>query len=104
MNKLGNMQRLAFVTGGSGFVGGRLIEALVAQGWQVRALVRGKKAAARVTALGAVPVPGDLTDQFALSKAMAGSKVVFHVAALFKMWGKPEEFNAVNVEGTRKIV
>jgi uncharacterized protein YbjT (DUF2867 family) len=43
MNKLGNLQQLAFVTGGSGFVGGRLIEALVAQGWQVRALVRGKK-------------------------------------------------------------
>jgi uncharacterized protein YbjT (DUF2867 family) len=51
MNQLGNMQRLAFVTGGSGFVGGRLIEALVAQGWQVRALVRGKKAAASVAAL-----------------------------------------------------
>jgi len=32
MNKLGKMQQLAFVTGGSGFVGGRLIEALVARG------------------------------------------------------------------------
>jgi nucleoside-diphosphate-sugar epimerase len=104
MNKLGNMQQLAFVTGGSGFVGGRLIEALVAQGWQVRALVRGKKAAASVAALGAVPVLGELTDQAAVSKAMAGSTVVFHVAALFKMWGKQKDFNAVNVEGTRTLV
>jgi len=56
MNKRGNMQQLAFVTGGSGFVGGRLIEALVVQGWQVRALVRGQKAAASVATLGAVPV------------------------------------------------
>jgi nucleoside-diphosphate-sugar epimerase len=104
MNKLGNMQQLAFVTGGSGFVGGRLIEALVAQGWQVRALVRGKKAAASVSTLGAVPVLGELTDQAALSKAMAGSTVVFHVAALFKMWGKQKEFNAVNVDGTRTLV
>ena len=104
MNHLGNMQRVAFVTGGSGFVGGRLIEALVAQGWQVRALVRGQKAAARVATLGAVPVIGELTDQAALSKAMAGSTVVFHVAALFKMWGKEKEFNAVNVEGTRALV
>jgi len=104
MDKLGNVQRLAFVTGGSGFVGGRLIQALVAQGWQVRALVRGQKATAKVAALGAVPVLGELTDQAALSKAMAGSTVVFHVAALFKMWGTQKEFNAVNVDGTRALV
>jgi nucleoside-diphosphate-sugar epimerase len=104
MNTLGNEQQVAFVTGGSGFVGGRLIEALVARAWQVRALVRGQKAAASVAALGAVPVLGELTDQADLSKAMAGSRVVFHVAALFKMWGKPEEFNAVNVDGTRTLV
>ena len=97
-------KQLAFVTGGSGFVGGRLIGALVAQGWQVRALVRGEKAAASVTALGAAPVLGELTDESAVSKAMAGSMVVFHVAALFKMWGKQEEFNAVNVDGTRTLV
>jgi nucleoside-diphosphate-sugar epimerase len=104
MNEIGNVQQMAFVTGGSGFVGGRLIEALVSQGWQVRALVRGQKAAASVAALGAVPVLGELTDQPALSKAMDGSTVVFHVAALFKMWGKREDFNAVNVNGTRAVV
>jgi len=104
MNKLGNMQQLAFVTGGSGFVGGRLIQALVGQGWQVRALVRSQEAAAKVAGLGAVPIIGELTDQAALSNAMAGSTVVFHVAALFKMWGKQKEFNAVNVEGTRTLV
>src|SRR5271163_1019178 len=104
MNKPGNAQQVAFVTGGSGFVGGRLIQALLGQGWQVRALVRGQKAGASVAALGALPIIGELTDQVALSKAMAGSKVVFHVAALFKMWGKQEEFNAVNVDGTRTLV
>lgn len=104
MNKLGDIQHLAFVTGGSGFVGGRLIEALVAQGWQVRALVRGEKAAASVAALGAAPVLGELTNQSAVSNAMAGSEVVFHVAALFKMWGTQKEFNAVNVDGTRTLV
>jgi len=104
MNELGNTQQLAFVTGGSGFIGGRLVEALIVQGWEVRALVRGQKAAASVAALGATPVFGELTDEAALSKAMAGSTVVFHVAALFKMWGKQEEFNAVNVDGTRALV
>ncbi len=104
MKKVGNIERLAFVTGGSGFVGGHLIQALVAQGWQVRALVRSEKAAESVAALGATPILGELTDQPVVSKAMAGSGVVFHVAALFKMWGKQKEFNAVNVEGTRTLV
>jgi uncharacterized protein YbjT (DUF2867 family) len=52
----------AFVTGGSGFVGGRLIEALIARGWEVRALARGEDSVSKVKALGAIPVVGELTD------------------------------------------
>src|SRR5271156_6808833 len=94
----------AFVTGGSGFVGGRLIEALIAQGWEVRALARGEKAVVKIKALGAIPVVGELTDRSVLSRAMTGCQVVFHVAALFRMWGSRKEFDDVNVEGTRAIV
>lgn len=97
-------KRIAFVTGGSGFVGGRLIRALVARGWEVRALARGQSAAATVERLGAVPIEGDLTDRATLLKGIRGSQTIFHVAALFKMWGKREEFDAVNVEGTRALV
>ena len=50
----------AFVTGGTGFLGGRLIRMLVNRGWQVRALHRTPGDAAKLAALGAVPVPGDL--------------------------------------------
>jgi nucleoside-diphosphate-sugar epimerase len=35
---------------------------------------------------------------------MAGCQVVFHVAALFKMWGSRKEFDEVNVNGTRTLV
>jgi len=38
----------AFVTGGSGFIGGRLIERLRAEGWAVRALARSEGASAIV--------------------------------------------------------
>jgi nucleoside-diphosphate-sugar epimerase len=96
--------RKAFVTGGSGFVGGRLIKALIAQGWEVRALARGEKAVLKIKALGAVPVVGELTDLAVLSGAMTGCQVVFHAAALFKMWGSRKEFDDVNVNGTRAIV
>ena len=53
----------AFVTGGSGFVGGALIERLRAEGWDVRALARSERAAERVRELGAEPVMGDLDDR-----------------------------------------
>ena len=52
----------AFVTGGSGFIGGRLIERLVADGYGVRALARSDRAAERVRARGAEPERGDLAD------------------------------------------
>jgi nucleoside-diphosphate-sugar epimerase len=97
-------QRVAFVTGGSGFVGGQLISRLVAQGWQVNALARGQKAAATVKGLGAIAIEGELTDRATLLKGMKSSQVVFHVAALFKMWGPRAEFDAVNVDGTRALV
>lgn len=81
-------RRIAFVTGGSGFVGGRLIRALVSSGWEVRALARSQRALAAVSALGASPVQGDLNDRAALQMGMLGSDVVFHVAAHFKC-GEP---------------
>lgn len=97
-------RRIAFVTGGSGFVGQRLIAALIAAGWSVRALARSRSAAAAVTAVGGIAVMGDIVDPAALGQGMAGSHVVFHVAALFKLWGASEDFDAINVEGTRIVV
>lgn len=95
--------RLALVTGGSGFVGGRLIGQLLDHGWTVRALARSAPSEARVRALGAKPVKGDLNDEQALREAMAGCEVVFHVAAHFRLWGKKALFDRVNIDGTRNV-
>ena len=84
--------------------GGRLIRALLAQGWQVRALARSRSAIAAVENLGAVPVEGEVKDREALRKGMSGSNVVFHAAAMFKLWGDRKEFDAANVEGMRALV
>jgi nucleoside-diphosphate-sugar epimerase len=96
--------KTAFVTGGSGFVGGRLIAHLLERGWQVRALARSPQSGAQVRALGATPVKGSLNEERALREAMAGCEVVFHVAAHFKLWGKQALFDKVNVDGTRNVV
>lgn len=97
------LPRTAFVTGGSGFVGARLIARLVAGGWSVRALGRSDDALHKVAALGAEPVRGDLTDRHALAAGMRGCEVVFHVAAHFKLWGPRALFERINVGGTRAV-
>lgn len=96
--------RIALVTGGSGFVGGRLISHLLSHGWQVRALARSASSEAQVKALGATPVRGALDNEQALRNAMQGCEIVFHAAAHFKLWGKRELFDRTNVEGTRVVV
>lgn len=70
----------AFVTGGSGFVGGAIVRRLLAEGESVVAVVRSQEAAARVSSLGADVMIVDLTDTAALARAMRGSETVFHVA------------------------
>jgi nucleoside-diphosphate-sugar epimerase len=94
----------AFVTGGSGFIGGALIRRLVAEGGAVAALARSAGAAEAVRARGADPVDGDLDDAAALERGMTGAEVVFHAAAHLGDWGDPAEFERVNVQGTRNVV
>jgi len=94
-----------FVTGGSGFVGGALIPALVARGVEVVALARSDAAAAKVRALGAEPAIGDLdVADPKLVEAMRGCDVVFHAAAIAKEHGRLRDFMRTNVEGTRTLL
>ena len=94
----------ALVTGGSGFIGGALIERLRAEGWDVRALARSDGAAEKVRSRGAVPVSGDLDDETMLRDAAGGAEVAFHAAAKVEDWGDPHEFERINVGGTAKVV
>jgi nucleoside-diphosphate-sugar epimerase len=93
-----------FVTGGSGFIGGRLVERLVREGQTVRALARTAESAQRVAALGAEPVRGDIGDRASLAGAAEGCDVAFHLAAHLGEWGPWEHFERGNVEGTRNAL
>ena len=94
----------AFVTGGSGFVGGRLVDRLVRDGWAVTALARSDRAADAVRARGAKPVRGDLLDRAALASGLTGADVCFHVAAKVEDFGPWPAYVAANVEGTRNVL
>jgi nucleoside-diphosphate-sugar epimerase len=96
--------RTVFVTGGSGFVGRELIQALRARGAEVRALARSEAAAQAVREAGAEPVHGDLDDDRALLRAMEGCDTAFHSAAYVKQWGPREDFFRANVAGTARVL
>jgi nucleoside-diphosphate-sugar epimerase len=68
-----------FITGGSGYIGRAVIEALVRRDIAVTALVRGDAAARAVTERGAAPVRGALTDLDVLREAARASDGVIHL-------------------------
>jgi nucleoside-diphosphate-sugar epimerase len=96
--------RSAFVTGGSGFIGGALIRRLAAGGCEVRALARSDSSAAAVEARGATAVLGDLDDVEAMTDGARGCDAAFHLAAFVAQWGTREQFERGNVQGTRNAL
>src|SRR5207237_1790868 len=71
-----------FLTGGSGFVGGHILNALVERGYRVRALVREGRGGLIATPTGRVmPVPGDLRRAGGLVQAMRRCRYLIHAAA-----------------------
>jgi dihydroflavonol-4-reductase len=95
----------AFVTGGTGFIGGAVVRRLLEAGHEVRALVRSGADMRQLDGLAVERIPGDLGNVDSLRRGMAGCDFVFHVAALYSYWGhRWEEFYQTNVEGTRRVL
>ena len=90
------------VTGGTGFVGPKVVHALRAAGHDVRALVRRRSRARQLEAWGSEVVEGDMTDAASLGRAAEGCEAVVHLVATIT--GPPEEFERVMSQGTRDLV
>lgn len=94
---------VALVTGGTGFVGSHLVEALIEKGIRVRCLVRSSVRLRWLEGLDVELVEGDCSDPHGLDAAVKGADHVFHAAGV--LWGADEDaFRRGNVEGTRNMV
>ena len=94
-----------FLTGGSGFVGGALVDALRGRGDQVVALARSDAAAVALHERGSEITRGDVLDEDALTAGMGGCELVFHVAGVNTLCNPdPVALFHVNVRGAETVV
>jgi nucleoside-diphosphate-sugar epimerase len=97
----------AFVTGGAGFIGSRLVAHLLAAGTEVRTLVRSESGAERLRKEGCEVVVGDATDAAAIERAVIGCDIVYHLAGDYRVGiGRADQpaMLAANVTATEKLL
>jgi uncharacterized protein YbjT (DUF2867 family) len=90
------------VTGGTGFIGPKVVHALRAESRDVRCLVRKPARAGTLKAWGCEVVQGDVTDTTTLRGAADGCDTVVHLVSIIA--GRRSEFERVMVEGTDNLV
>jgi nucleoside-diphosphate-sugar epimerase len=94
-----------FITGATGFIGGRLARQLREAGHEVIAVVRNPAKAQDLAQLGVTLYQGDLTEKESMRKPMTGVDGVFHVAGWYKVGVRDKsQAYAINVEGTRNVL
>jgi len=95
-----------FITGGSGFIGARLVRALVDGGHEPVCLSRSGKTSAKLAALGAEVLSGDLTEPESIKACVHEAKPthVAHLAAEIATQRNRDRIEKVNIHGTQALV
>src|SRR6516225_1244243 len=101
---LGHLDQVC-VTGATGFIGSAIVRALVKRGCAVRAMVEPAVDQSILGDLEVEVVEADVRDGEAVRRALTGSRVAFHTAALYRFWARqPRLFYDINVGGTRNVL
>jgi 2-alkyl-3-oxoalkanoate reductase len=81
-----------------------LLPLLVAQGFHVRALTRHPADHAWLAELGVEAIAGEVEDEALIDESIQGCRYVVHAAARFSFWGKREQFERTNVQGSANVM
>lgn len=92
-----------FITGATGYIGSALCRRWVAEGHDVRALVRPTSRTQELTSLGVSLFPGDITDAASMKAGVKGVDWVVHSAAELDMEAPLEVMESVNVGGSETV-
>ena len=93
---------MILVTGGTGFVGPKVVHELRANDLPVRCLVRDRRHGSKLAAWGCELVEGDMTDAASLRAAVQGCEVVVHLVAIIT--GPKSQFERIMEQGTRDLL
>ena len=93
-----------FVTGATGFIGGRLTEQLINEGHEVVALCVPRRRRSIWQQWGFTLAEGDITEKDTMRDPMRGVDGVFHMAAWYKVGVESELAEKINVDGTRNVL
>lgn len=93
------------VTGGTGYVGGAVAQALRTRGVPVRVLARNSSKVDRLTQLGVEIARGDILDPSSIEAALKGCDTLYHAAAIYEYWVPDKQhLMRTEVEGTRNAM
>ncbi|MFT6926772.1 MAG: nucleoside-diphosphate-sugar epimerase [Psychromonas sp.] len=102
LRRLSTQVNKVFVTGAGGFLGKALCRFLCSAGINVVGFARGDYP--ELEQMGVLMVKGDICDKQALTDAMQGADLVFHVASKAGVWGSKASYFDANVSGTENII
>ncbi|MBI4509375.1 MAG: NAD-dependent epimerase/dehydratase family protein [Deltaproteobacteria bacterium] len=93
------------VTGASGFIGSAVVRKLLARGREVRCYVEPGADRRNLSGLDVEVIEGDVNDRQRIADALRGCEVLYHLAAIYKLW-MPDDapIYEVNVEGTKTVL
>ena len=98
----GTLAVKALVTGGGGFLGRAIVMRLLDRGYSVTVL--GRCAQPELAALGVRVELGDVAQENDVQRAVQGTQAVFHTAARVGSWGRAQEFENININGTQNVI
>lgn len=93
------------LTGATGFIGGHLLNRLMATGHTMICLARAQSSSSALVSSRLQFVLGDVTDRASVRKAILGCDAVIHLANVYAFWlSDASIYERVNVDGTRNVM